>query len=122
MQTNRDSELTERQGYWLSHIRRIRELRLSMAAYARDQGISVAALYYWKKRLKALGVLPDEVAVAGFAAVRIQPAPGDCACCRIHFPNGVTVEVGETLAGAGLSQLLASVSRLPVRRTQTGLS
>lgn len=110
MGANRDIELTERQRYWLAHIRRGREQRMSMAAYAREHGLNGTALYYWKKRLLELGVLSERVSAADFAAVRIQA--GDGVCCRIRFPNGAVVELGASMGGMELRQLLAAVHQL----------
>lgn len=45
--------MPERQQYWSDHLDRIAAEGISTRAYARREGISAAALYYWRHRLKA---------------------------------------------------------------------
>jgi len=111
MESERSTNLTEDQRYWLDHVNRSQDVNESMASYARGQDISVTALRYWRKRLIALGVLPDNKPSSSFARVHM-PIPVDSVCCRIRFPNGAVVELGESLAGMPLRQLLATVGQL----------
>jgi len=83
-----------------------------MASYAREQDISVSALRYWRKRLIALGISQDNDPGRSFAKVHIRSMPVDSVCCRIRFPNGAVVELGESLAGMPLRQLLETVEQL----------
>jgi len=111
MESDRANNLTKHQRYWLEHVSRSQELNVSMASYARGEGISVTALRYWRKRLITLGVLPGNEPSSSFARVHM-PIPVDSVCCRIRFPNGTIVELGESLAGMPLRQLLATVGQL----------
>jgi len=112
MESGQLPDLTEHQRYWLGHVRRSRDLHVSMASYAREQDISVSALRYWRKRLIALGISQDNDPGRSFAKVHIRSMPVDSVCCRIRFPNGAVVELGESLAGMPLRQLLETVEQL----------
>jgi len=112
MEPGQLSDLTEHQRYWLGHVNQSQELNVSMASYARGRDISVSALRYWRKRLIALGVSQDNDPGRSFAKVHIRSVSGDFVCCRIRFPNGAVVELGESLAGMPLRQLLTTVGQL----------
>jgi len=112
MESDRSTDLTAHQRYWLGHVRRSQELNSSMANYARGQDISVSALRYWKKRLISLGVLRDNDPGRSFAKVHMHSIPVESVCCRIRFPNGAVVELGESLAGMPLRHLLETVGQL----------
>ena len=49
--------------YWAGHVEAIKSQGVSTSAYARQHGISVAALYYWQRKLQAQ-VAPHSMALA----------------------------------------------------------
>ncbi|MGZ3607232.1 MAG: IS66 family insertion sequence element accessory protein TnpA [Syntrophales bacterium] len=51
-----DSRLTEAQHRWLRHLREQAVSGLSMAAYARQQGLSISTFYAMRQRLCGLVV------------------------------------------------------------------
>ena len=103
------SGLTERQAFWLGHVRACGQG--SLKAYAEAHGLDVGALYAAKSRLKRSGALSSR------RLVRVEPAevqratPMAPAYCRVHLRNGVAVEVA--CAPEHWSELLASVAALP---------
>ena len=54
------NDLTAQQRRWLNHFQQCQKSGLSMAAYARSQGIQEKAFYYWRSRL--LGQQVDHIA------------------------------------------------------------
>ena len=52
--------LTERQRFWLEHIRACEASGKSMAEYATEHGVKVRAMYSGRKILVNKGVLPSE--------------------------------------------------------------
>lgn len=50
------NELSERQGYWFEHLQRASEQQVSLARYAREQGLAVQQLYGAKTWLVKIGV------------------------------------------------------------------
>lgn len=105
----KDSALTDSQSFWLDHLRACGNG--SMRSYAEANGLNVRSLYGAKKRLKRQGLIG---AAAPARLVRVErarlPAPSPT-LCRVHFRNGVAVEV--TCAPEHWGELLSRVSALP---------
>ena len=102
------SDLTERQAFWLGHLRACG--KGSLKAYAEAHGLDVRALYDAKARLKRKGALSASAA----RLVRVErsgPAASGPAYCRLTLRNGVTVELSCTPEDWGA--LLASAAAVP---------
>jgi len=93
-------ELSERQRYWVEHLRAAETQQVSLAAYAREQGLGLKQLYGAKSWLVKLGKWPrNEVhtaaSVSGFVAVRI-PAKSSSnissVCCVLRHVSGWSLE------------------------------
>ena len=106
-----DCELTERQAFWLGHLRACG--KGSLKAYAQANGLDAGALYAAKSRLKRIGALPAApgrlVRVERVEAGRSSPAGPSY--CRVHLRNGVAVELA--CAPEQWGELLASAAALP---------
>ena len=84
--------LTDRQQYWLGHLRAAIENGEALSAYARRQGLSVAALHQAKKVLKAMGAMEGSInqtrarteVSSPFVAVKIEPARASVVCELTH--------------------------------------
>jgi hypothetical protein len=101
------SALTERQRFWLEHLRACGSG--SLKAYAEEHGLEIGALYEAKSRLKRKGML--EAAPARFARVRCDSREPSLTVCRVHLRNGTLVEVA--CAPEHWPRLLDSVAALP---------
>ena len=99
------TELTDRQRFWLQHIRRCGSG--SLKAYAEANGLAVSALYEAKSRLKRAGALARPPA----RFVRVQRDSSAPTLCRIHLRNGAVVEVA--CEAERWPELLQSVAALP---------
>jgi len=108
--SKRSTALTERQQFWLRHLRACGDG--SVKAYAAAHELSASSLYEARSKLRREGRLAA-ARPARFARVeRAQPGRGaGSTLCRIHLRNGAVVEVA--CAGEGLEALLASVAALP---------
>lgn len=106
-----DSGLTERQAFWLGHLRTCG--KGSLKAYAEAHGLDVGSLYEAKSRLKRKGALPSTLArvVRVERGEVVRPAVSGPAYCRVHLRNGVSVEVACPSEQWG--ELFASVAALP---------
>ena len=83
--------LTEKQQYWLAHIRACERTDQGLSEYARQEGLDARVLYSWKSRLRRLGVLAGKGA-SSFA--RVVPATSrEVPQVRVHLSNGVDVEL-----------------------------
>ena len=67
--------LTERQRYWLEHIRACKDSGMTMADYAAEHGLTARTMYAGKKILVKKGVLAP-VYPARFQRVRVIQSTG----------------------------------------------
>ncbi len=103
------SGLTEREQYWLKHLRACGNG--SLKAYAETHGLHVGAVYAAKSRLKRKGVLGCGSAPSRFVRARAQTPQLAPTLCRIHLRNGAVVEVA--CEGEQWRELLSGVALLP---------
>ena len=81
----KQSSLTERQQFWVEHLRACAARGQALSLYAAEQGLSVAALYEVKSRLHRRGLWPCTSA----RFVRVQAlASAPPAVYRVSLPNG----------------------------------
>ena len=105
----RDPSLTERQQYWLKHIRACDAAGKPSVEYARENGIEVSALYAARKALADKGALPKPprfqkaTVVDGTAGVQWQ----------IQLPNGALVGFSGEVNARHLETVLRTVAALP---------
>ncbi|MEQ8693407.1 MAG: hypothetical protein RIC89_21525 [Pseudomonadales bacterium] len=126
------TSLTERQQFWLDHLRCCDANRIPTKTYAEQHGFSVQAMYSARKDLVARGVLrpggrgvcnpafvrfarvkPQEAtaAVSGTAPGPMPVAPGSTAF-RIDLPNGTSVSFDGPLDAGTLHQVLQTAAML----------
>jgi len=111
-QSQAPPELSERQRYWLKHLRAAERKGEPLKHYAKRLGLSEHSLYEAKRRLRQRGVLapapkgrsasPRFVRVVAPAAER-RPAP---APLRVQLASGAVLEWTEAPAGEALRELL----------------
>lgn len=102
------TSLTQRQQFWLEHIRACGSG--SLKAYADAHGLDVGALYEAKSRLKRKGAL-EALSSPRFVRVRCDEPQVSPSVCRIHLCNGTLVEVA--CAPEHWPTLLERVAALP---------
>ena len=106
-----DVARTPRQRFWLEHLNACREQGLSLKAYARTHNLSVSALYAAKSALKQRGTSTSPGAPAPkLVPVRLAPA---ASMIRVLLPNGVVVELPESIDPERGRAVLAGASALP---------
>jgi hypothetical protein len=101
--------LTERERYWLGHLRRIEQTGVATKAYGQRRGLSVGALYQARKQLVRLGAWPERPsssAAPTFAPVRVIEAPPAPAACRLALASGAVLEWSAAPAPEVLAALL----------------
>ena len=83
--------------FWAGHVAAAKRETISASGYARRHGISVAALYYWQRKLKpATAITPNEVSklakpahASSFVELRVldkQVIP-PCQCTLVLSPD-----------------------------------
>jgi len=107
-------ELTEVQRFWLQHYQACQSAGKSLAGYAREHGLAVKSLYYWKKRLRQLGAIDDSLSSIApvFQKVQLAPVAKGGVQCHIQFANGLACE-WSGLDKTSVEHLLLVISRLP---------
>ena len=135
MQNDSPAKLTPKQATWLEHIRRCQASGEALSAYAARHELPRQGIYRWKRRLEAMGALPasdsrrarqalqDDKEAAPearrhlhrlrFVTARVTPEEATHPSVRIHFPNGVVLEVGASAGGLLKTDLLRQLAALP---------
>ena len=105
--------MTKRAAYWSAHLAAIEQEGITTRAYAAREGLSVAALYQWRRELKARVRAPS-AGSGGFVAVTV-PAEASAksepaARCRIQVRNGVIMEFSAMPPAEWVAALCASLA------------
>lgn len=99
--------------FWLSHLSAIEAEGITTKAYAEREGLSVQALYQWRKRLVA-GGRPESARLGGFVPIQIEPSVTAHSVCTVVIDAQLRLECA-TLPGAdwvaALSAALAERGR-----------
>ncbi|WP_085440118.1 IS66 family insertion sequence element accessory protein TnpA [Magnetofaba australis] len=104
------TELTERQRYWLEHVRASERTGGTLKAYADAQGLDVQEFYNQKGELRRKGLLDAAFeAESRFARLTVEPDALPERRCRMELPNGVTLDLLEPDSAPGWRQLLQAV-------------
>ena len=104
--------LTERQQYWLKHIRACDAAGQTSVDYARAQGINVKSLYSARKALAEKGTMPrPQISRFQKAQIASGPVQGD-AQWQIQLPNGVVIAFGGAVDAKSLSLVLSTAANL----------
>ena len=104
--------LTERQQYWLKHIRACDATEQTSIDYAREHGINVKSLYSARKALAEKGTLPSlQPPRFHKAQVASDPIRTDSQW-HIQLPNGVVIAFGGAVDAKSLSLVLSTAANL----------
>jgi hypothetical protein len=108
------NDLTAQQRRWFNHFQQCQNSGLSMAAYARSQGLQIKSFYYWRKRL--LGQQAEQIAKGPeFHPVQITspdvPDRPERMSILLRLPNGVECELQHVEIRTGL-EVLDKLARL----------
>ena len=94
--------------FWTPHVAAAKLQAASARDYAKQHGISVTALYYWQRKLKApTGGRAQSGPVGKFVALSVCPsveAPPACNCTLVLAP-GMRLEMTELPAPQWLAAL-----------------
>ncbi len=107
----RQSKTTDRQQYWLNHIKAADASQGTLVAYAAAHDLKVKDLYQWKTTLSRRGLLPVKAAKRAFVPVATSPA-APAASCSISLPNGVRLQFTGELDAASVSEILTAAHAL----------
>ncbi|MBF0098514.1 MAG: hypothetical protein HQM04_15305 [Magnetococcales bacterium] len=100
-----------KQQFWLEHWQRCQAASGTIKAYAETHGLSLAAMYWWRRELIDRGMLEGSPRRARFKKLIVSSDPTPTPF-RILFPNGAVVEWmdGRMERVEALLRLVASLS------------
>jgi len=102
--------LTERQRYWLEHIRACESSGISIAEYCATHDVNPHGMYAGKKKLVEKGVLPRTHAKR-FQRAQVIDSSVDNEW-RIQLPNGSVVSFTGVVDAQALTTVLTATARL----------
>ncbi len=96
--------------FWATHVAAVQREGVSASSYAKRHDISLASLYYWRRKSKASAAISAVAPTGRFVALRMaDPAPSVCACTLV-LPSGLRLEPPALPAPAWLAALEQSRS------------
>ena len=108
-----EEELTERQVYWLAHVRACDTTGQSTFAYAKAHGLQSRAMYKARQVLIEKGVWSnDKTARKHSRFQRAQVQKAAAGSWQIQLPNGVTVSFSGDVNDKALSTVLKTAAAL----------
>jgi len=102
-----DHTITERQQYWLDHLKAAQDSDSTLVQYAEANSLKVKDLYQWKTALTKRGFWARPP--SGFVSVS-SSAPRSV--CSLVLPNGFRLEFQGVLSSELIKTLVASASAL----------
>lgn len=80
--------------FWTEHVTAAKREGGSTRAYAKRHGLSVAALYYWQRKLKS-ATPAEPVKVSKFVALRVADTgvTQRSSACTLVMPSGMRLEM-----------------------------
>ena len=112
MEGIKEAALTERQQYWLTHIRACDNAKQTSVDYARAHGLNVKSLYSARKALTEKSCLPRPQPPQ-FQKVQVSAGQvrGDSQW-HIQLPNGVVIGFAGPVDAKTLSMVLTTTASL----------
>ncbi len=102
-----DKSITERQQYWLEHLKSAQDTGSSLGEYAKANDLKVKDLYQWKTSLVKRGFLVSPG--SAFVAVKTKSSS---AACSLVLPNGIRLEFQGSLSPELVKAMVTSASAL----------
>jgi len=108
-----DTSLTERQQYWLKHIRVCDASGKTTIDYARKHGIKVKSMYSARKALAEKGTLPRPQPTRFQQVQVVAGNPVGDTQWHVQLPNGLAISFGGKVDAATLALVLSTAVALP---------
>jgi len=96
---------------WCAPLCAIEAEGISTHAYAQREGLSLSALYYWRKRLKTEAPAPDKPPLPQLVAVQISEQAVIGQRCTLWLVPGVRLELSSLPSATWLAQVAGAVSQ-----------
>ena len=79
--------------FWAAHVAAIQRELIPASEYARQHGIAVKSLYYWRRKLNKSDMTDVTRQVSKFAALRITSGVSRPNNCTLALPSGLRLEM-----------------------------
>jgi hypothetical protein len=81
--------------FWAGHVAAAKLEAISASEYAKQHSISVAALYYWQRKLKPKATFSDSVPFKKFVALRVSDTDSahHTCLCTLALTSGMRLEM-----------------------------
>ena len=89
--------------FWVAHVAAVKLEAISASEYARRHGLSIAALYYWQRKLKLNAEMSEAGQASKFVALRV--AAERPTSCTLVLPSGLHLEMSALPAPEWLAAL-----------------
>ena len=103
--------ITERQQFWLDHLKAADDQGMTLVAYAKDNDLKVKDLYQWKTSLTRRGFWAASTVTksADFVAVKTK---SPSTLCSLVLPNGIRLEFQGALSSDLIKTMVNTASQL----------
>lgn len=92
--------------FWRRHVTASQEAGKSMAAYAREHGLSVYALGWWRRKQRLESTPAVDARAPKFVALKLaEPIATRCTSVTVSVGDGVRVQLSELPSPAWLAEL-----------------
>ncbi len=102
--------LTDKQRFWLDHLRACERSGQSMSQYAKAHELNVTAFYNWKATLRRKGVLGEAPAASRLFRKAHVVDGRALGRCRVVLPTGLTLEFDNSTEPSWVAELVRALA------------
>ncbi len=95
--------------FWMAHVAAAKLEAMPTSRYAKNNGLSVSALYYWQQKLKSKADLCKTEPASKFVALRVADAAAGQRCI-LALPSGLQLSMSSLPTPEWLAALARAVS------------
>ena len=78
--------------FWATHVAAVQWEGVSASGYAKRHDISLASLYYWRRKLKTSSEIGAVAPTGRFVALRMANAEPSVCACTLVLASGLRLE------------------------------
>ena len=95
--------------FWAAHVAAIQRELIPASEYAKQHGLAVKSLYYWRRKLKKSDTTDIPLPNSKFVALRIAPGVSQQSNCTLALPSGLRLELSALPTPEWLAALVHAV-------------
>lgn len=98
--------------FWATHVAAAKLEVIPASEYAKQHGLAVKSLYYWRRKLKKSNMADVVPQVGKFVALRIAPGGSRPNNCTLVLPSGLRLEMSALPQPEWLAALVRAVPEI----------